>query len=264
MNRDLVFVCIGLFFLTIMYHVETSSTRNDGEREILDIGFEHTTKLHAVLDRNPSLNDACAGANSIFLSVMMIYPLWMTFIKGDFSLAFRMGATLAFRAFCGWCTYLPSPPSFLPSSYDMPEIFHCVLGPYVNMDFGDECQADEGADALPFVTFFSGHTAIVVIVANDMWKRKWSYTSVLLHALNFLQMIRLLATRGHYSIDIIIGWVVAIYVSSPAARIGRKFSTLRSVSELVEGLRDKATKRPRQLFLRAESSASLKSPRKRK
>ena len=51
----------------------------------------------------------------------------------------------------------------------------------------------------------TGHTAIVVIVANDMWRKKWSQTSLLLHFFNFLQMIRLLATRGHYSIDIVIG-----------------------------------------------------------
>ena len=136
----------------------------------------------------------------------------------------------------------------------------------------------------------TGHTAIVVIVANDMWRKKWSQTSLLLHFFNFLQMIRLLATRGHYSIDIVIGtstlrkilmdffaqdisvlifllwivrrsfvcifffhttagWVVAIYVSSPAARVGRKFSKIRSVSEFVDYIQRKAQERPADLFL---------------
>jgi hypothetical protein len=48
--------------------------------------------------------------------------------------------------------------------------------------------------------------------------------AVVLHALNTFQILRLLATRGHYSIDIIIGWVVAVYVSNPAERLGRYYS----------------------------------------
>lgn len=45
-----------------------------------------------------------------------------------------------------------------------------------------------------------------------------------LHVLNVFQILRLLSTRGHYSIDIIIGWVVAIYVSNPADRLGLYYS----------------------------------------
>ena len=154
--RDLLFVTLAGVSLSVMYHVESSSTRDNEDREILDMGFRFTTKAHAFLETNPDINDMLAAINSGFLSLMMLYPLYRTFIRNDFSLAFRMGATLFFRAFCGWFTYLPSPPTFLPSMYDMPEIFHCVLGPMLDMDFGDECNADEGPKALPFVTFFSG------------------------------------------------------------------------------------------------------------
>jgi hypothetical protein len=48
--------------------------------------------------------------------------------------------------------------------------------------------------------------------------------SVCLHCFNWLQVIRLLATRGHYSIDLIIGYVVAVWVSSPAERLGLHYS----------------------------------------
>lgn len=167
------------------------------------------------------------------------------------------------------------------SMYDMPEIFHCILGPMFHLDFGDEeCNAD-GPKALPFVTFFSGyvfyyflfssflshisnmcrHTAMVVMVANDMWRRKWSGLSIFLHVMNVFQMFRLLATRGHYSIDIIIGWVAAIYVSSPAARIGRRFSKLKSFGEFIDLLKRKVSKRPENLFLPPDEAAS---PREKK
>jgi hypothetical protein len=96
---------------------------------------------------------------------------------------------------------------------------------------------------------------MVVMVANDMWRRKWSRLSIFLHVMNAFQMVRLLATRGHYSIDIIIGWVAAIYVSSPAARIGRRFSKIRSFQEVVDLLRQKVSKRPKNLFLPPDEAA---------
>jgi hypothetical protein len=38
-----------------------------------------------------------------------------------------------------------------------------------------------------------------------MYMAKHTHMSVVLHGFNWLQAIRLLATRGHYSIDLIIG-----------------------------------------------------------
>ena len=43
----------------------------------------------------------------------------------------------------------------------------------------------------------------------------------------------LLATRGHYSIDIIIGWYVTVYVSTPAGRLGRYYSRGATVREIL-------------------------------
>jgi hypothetical protein len=74
------------------------------------------------------------------------------------------------------------------------------------------------------VTFFSGHIATIVIIANHLYTRKYTTLSILLHAFNWLQALRLLATRGHYSIDLIIGYVVAVFVSSPAEKLGWHFS----------------------------------------
>ena len=50
----------------------------------------------------------------------------------------------------------------------------------------------------------------------------WDSSSVL----NCLQVYRLLATRGHYSIDIIVGFVVAVHVTNPAERLGLYFSSV--------------------------------------
>ena len=77
---------------------------------------------------------------------------------------------------------------------------------------------------VPFVTFFSGHIATLLIIANHLYMRKHTRASVVLHCCNWFQAIRLLSTRGHYSIDLIIGYVVAVFVSSPAERLGLYYS----------------------------------------
>lgn len=63
-----------------------------------------------------------------------------------------------------------------------------------------------------------------VIIGNHLYMTKHTRSAVCLHCFNWLQAIRLLATRGHYSIDMIIGYVVAVWVSSPAERMGLYYS----------------------------------------
>ena len=53
-----------------------------------------------------------------------------------------------------------------------------------------------------------------------------------MHILNVLQMIRLLATRGQCSIDIIVGWVVAVYASKKASQFGN-FYSIASTQDLL-------------------------------
>lgn len=71
---------------------------------------------------------------------------------------------------------------------------------------------------LPFVSFFSGHVATLVICGNVMWLSGFRRLAVAIHILNVFQIVRLLATRGHYSIDIIVAWFIAVLGSNPAGR----------------------------------------------
>ena len=224
------------------------STHNNSESspssEIVDSGFIITSPLHNLLKERPVLNDYCAAINSMLLCVACLWPLKVTFYEGDYSLAFRLLATQVFRSFCGWFTYLPVPHQFLPSLYDFPEAIYCVTRAV-------DCEDPHTSTShLPFLTFFSGHVACTVIIANHLYLRNHKTLAVLLHVLNVLQILRLLATRGHYSIDIIVGWAVAVYVSNPAERVGKYYSKYRykefrkkSISpqrafEAISGVRD--------------------------
>lgn len=90
-----------------------------------------------------------------------------------------------------------------------------------------------------------------VIIGTHLYTRGFIKAGVAMHVVNFFQIIRLLATRGHYSIDLIIGWVVAVYVSNPAERMGKYFSrgtpesiqlfpevTAEGIFEVITGVKD--------------------------
>jgi hypothetical protein len=110
------------------------------------------------------------------------------------------------------------------SYYDFPDIAQCLL---------KDCGDPRDAQVQPFVSFFSGHVATLVINANHMYVHGYKGLGIFFHLFDVFQIIRLLATRGHYSIDIVIGWYMAVYVSNPAGRLGRHFSRGdKSLSEL--------------------------------
>ena len=199
-----------------------------GDTGIVDAGFILTAPLHRVLSSHREWNDSLALMNSLFLLIPNIYLAHATMWRGDYTLSFRLLATQLFRSFCGWFTYLPPDKYFLVSYYDFPEILQC-LSRNCSLAANDMRQQE----VLPFVSFFSGHVATVAIVANHMYLNGFIWWSLGMHVCNWLQIIRLLATRGHYSIDIIIGWCVAVYVSNPAERLGRYYSRGMSFRELV-------------------------------
>jgi hypothetical protein len=228
--RECTFLLLGGIALRIVSYVETNAAystremaslyepplpRMDGHR-VIDTGFVLTYPLYQYLADHRDVNDILAALNSLLFVLPCLYAARVTLWEGDYTLSFRLLATQLFRSFCGWFTYLPPDPTFLMSIYDFPEIAQCMF---------QECKSSVELEPFPFVSFFSGHVASMVIIANHMYMRpKYQTYAVVFHALNTLQILRLLATRGHYSIDIIIGWVVAVYVSNPAERLGRYYS----------------------------------------
>ncbi|KAJ0639357.1 hypothetical protein HanOQP8_Chr16g0599551 [Helianthus annuus] len=65
--------------------------------------------------------------------------------------------------------------------------------------------ADFPVGNVSFFLFFSGHVAGSVIASLDMRRmRRWEL-AFLFDTLNLLQVVRLLSTRGHYTIDLAIG-----------------------------------------------------------
>ncbi|KAM5578744.1 phosphatidylcholine:diacylglycerol cholinephosphotransferase 1-like [Rosa sericea] len=159
-----------------------------------DIGFVTTRSLHLLLASSPQLNTLLAGLNTVFVGMQTTYILWTWLIEG------RPRATIAAlfmftcRGILGYSTQLPLPQGFLGSGADFP------------------------VGNVSFFLFYSGHVAGSVIASLDMrrmqrWELAWTFD-----ALNLLQAVRLLGTRGHYTIDLAVGVGAGILFDSLAGK----------------------------------------------
>ena len=235
-RRDAVFLTVAVIAASIMSYIELHAGDVDlrggdpsdlTQKDIVDTGYIMTKGFHGFLKANRRWNDFFAFLNTI-IGVLGpgIYMVYKTFWVGDYEPVFRYGAISVLRSMCGWCTYLPPDPAYLASNYDFPDITQCLI---------KECGDPELTDQVnPFVSFFSGHVATLVVVANHAYLHGHKKLGLFFHFFNILQVIRLLATRGHYSIDIIIGFYMAKSVSNPAGRLGRHFSRgVKSMEDFV-------------------------------
>lgn len=78
---------------------------------------------------------------------------------------------------------------------------------------------------MSFFLFFSGHVAGSVIASLDMRRMQRWELALIFDTLNALQVIRLLSTRGHYTIDLVVGVGAGILFDSLAGKYVQKRTT---------------------------------------
>ncbi|XP_076905203.1 phosphatidylcholine:diacylglycerol cholinephosphotransferase 1-like [Bidens hawaiensis] len=184
------FAACLLFFMGVEYTLRMIPSSSPP----FDIGFNATVYLHRVLVASPTLNTVLAGLNTVFVGMQTVYILGAWVIEG------RPRATVATvfmftcRGILGYSTQLPLPEEFLGSGADFP------------------------VGNVSFFLFYSGHVAGSVIASLDMRRmRRWEL-AFLFDTLNLLQVVRLLSTRGHYTIDLAIGVGAGILFDSFAGK----------------------------------------------
>nr|KYP54063.1 hypothetical protein KK1_000230 [Cajanus cajan] len=159
-----------------------------------DLGFLATRPLHALLQSSPHLNTLCAALNTVFVGMQTSYILWTWLIEGRPRATISTLFMFTCRGILGYSTQLPLPQGFLGSGADFP------------------------VGNVSFFLFFSGHVAGSVIASLDMrrmqrWELAWTFD-----VLNVLQAVRLLASRGHYTIDLAVGVGAGILFDSLAGK----------------------------------------------
>ncbi|KAI5337373.1 PREDICTED: phosphatidylcholine diacylglycerol [Prunus dulcis] len=172
-----VFAMGLLFFMGVEYTLRMVPSSSPP----FDVGFITTRSLHLLLASKPKLNTLLAGLNTVFVGMQTTYIVWTWLVEGRPRATISALFMFTCRGILGYSTQLPLPQGFLGSGADFP------------------------VGNVSFFLFFSGHVAGSVIASLDMrrmqrWEMAWTFD-----ALNVLQALRLLGTRGHYTIDLAVG-----------------------------------------------------------
>ncbi|CAK7356935.1 unnamed protein product [Dovyalis caffra] len=173
-----------------------------------DLGFVATRRLHGLLSSWPELNTLLAALNTVFVGMQTAYILWTWLVEGRPRATISALFMFTCRGILGYTTQLPLPEEFLGSGADFP------------------------VGNVSFFLFYSGHVAGSVIASLDMrrmqrWELAWTFD-----VLNVLQVIRLLGTRGHYTIDLAVGVGAGILFDSLAGKY-QEFKRRESIANAI-------------------------------
>ncbi|CAA7021121.1 unnamed protein product [Microthlaspi erraticum] len=159
-----------------------------------DIGFVATRSLYRVFASSPDLNTVLAALNSVLGVMQSTYIIGAWLIEGRPRATITMLFFYTCRAVLGYSTQLPLSQEYLGSATDFP---------FKNATF---------------FFFFSGHVGGTTTASLDMRTMQRFRLATVFDILNVLQMIRLLGTRGHYTIDLAVGVGAAIFFYSLAGK----------------------------------------------
>ncbi|OMP01359.1 hypothetical protein COLO4_11948 [Corchorus olitorius] len=190
-HRIPCFFAAGLLFF--MY-VEYTLRMVPDSSPPFDLGFVVTRSLHQALASSPELNTLLAFLNTVFVGMQAAYIVWTWLIEGRPRATISALFMFTCRGILGYTTQLPLPQEFLGSGVDFP------------------------VGNVSFFLFYSGHVAGSVIASLDMRRMKRWELAWLFDTLNVLQAVRLLGTRGHYTIDLAVGVGAGILFDSLAGK----------------------------------------------
>ncbi|KAJ6704430.1 PHOSPHATIDYLCHOLINE:DIACYLGLYCEROL CHOLINEPHOSPHOTRANSFERASE 1-RELATED [Salix viminalis] len=214
-SRDVVHVathhwipCLFGFGLLFFMAVEYTLSMVPSSSQPFDLGFVATRRLHRLLSSWPELNTSLAGLNTVFVGMQTVYILWTWLVEGRPRATISALFMFTCRGILGYSTQLPLPEEFLGSGADFP------------------------VGNVSFFLFFSGHVAGSVIASLDMRRmQRWELARTF-DLLNVLQAIRLIGTRGHYTIDIAAGVGAGVLFDSLAGKYVQRKSIANSVSAM--------------------------------
>ncbi|XP_009602062.1 phosphatidylcholine:diacylglycerol cholinephosphotransferase 1-like [Nicotiana tomentosiformis] len=185
-----IFASSLLFFMGVEYTLRMIPSSSPP----FDLGFIATRPLHRFLASKPTLNSVLAGLNTVFVGMQMVYIIWSFLIEGRPRATISALFMFTCRGILGYSTQLPLPEDFLGSGADFP------------------------VGNVSFFLFYSGHVAASMIASLDMKRMQRWTLAYLFDTLNVLQVIRLLSTRGHYTIDLAVGVGAGILFDSLAGK----------------------------------------------
>jgi len=209
--------------------------------DIFDLGFYLTSPLYEFLKKNPIYNDYFAQLNTWYVQILSAYGIYIAIKRDEIGTLTAAAVVFTARCLCGLATAVPVHSEYLPSSGDWPNV---LWGSGGVLDQGDASLGSTSIKDEGFFTFFSGHVAVPAMVVaklrhdyhkstDEARKTMLLWSIALVHCGNVFQIIRLLATRGHWSIDIFIGGLLGAWSTLLVPKIDE--AAVQSSSEAVGG-----------------------------
>ncbi|KAL0837535.1 hypothetical protein Bca101_089425 [Brassica carinata] len=171
--------------------------------EPFDIGFVATRSLYRLLASSPDLNTVLAALNTTGVCRDANDVYFMDMVGGRTTTSDHLGLLHVYLSWHSWLLY--SAPSSSGSGVDFP------------------------VGNVSFFLFYSGHVAGSTIASLDMRRMKRLRLALLFDILNVLQSIRLLGTRGQYTIDLAVGVGAGVLFDSLAGKYEEMMSKRRNV-----------------------------------
>ena len=157
---------------------------------VFDAGHAALAAL-APLVQAPAVGGALAALNTLVVWGGMGLGLYGGIVEDEWAFAVKGLACLVARQAFGLATRLPVPPGYVRVEGDWPP----------------ETEACPGLIYNP-----SGHVLGVATLARELRRRGDDRRARVVEVVNALQVVRLIASRGHYSVDVLTALLLARYV----------------------------------------------------
>jgi hypothetical protein len=201
---------------------------------MVDIGFTLTKQVHLYLHSHPIIHHWLALFNTLGVYFLLGYTvIGIGYWQGRPGLIIVEMFMFLARLICGWLTQLPYSDEYLASNHDFPD---CLTN-----QFRQPTSISNQQQHASFFFFFSGHVGLVSLVAVYFSQTGRHRSSYACNIFNILQIIRLLATRGHYTIDLIGGALIGSYMYTFVADVDKYLTSFMFIRHLVRKNNTKLT-----------------------
>jgi len=192
---------------------------------VVDIGFILTKEINVYLRSHEIVHHCLAFLNTFAVYFLLGYTVIVIgYCQNRPGLIITEMIMFILRFLCGYLTQLPYSNEYLPSNQDFPD---CLTNQF------RRSVSNQQQPHASFFFFFSGHVALVSLLAIYFYKTGRQRYSYLCYLFNSLQIIRLLSTRGHYSIDLIAGFMIGSYMYTLVAHIDKYLASCRFIKYLL-------------------------------
>jgi hypothetical protein len=160
-----------------------------------DAGKNHLTLLCLAVCVTATFKDVLCFSIGLTYLLLTLYSCYLSARYEQYGLPLAGATIMLLRIVVGCLTTLPIPAQFLPSDYDIPPTTVQWAG-------------SAHPELSPFITFFSGHTALIALFATFVRARLgvwwWRGSALFL----VVQAMYMFASRGHYAIDVLAGGLI--------------------------------------------------------